>query len=898
MGHRNGIINRDILGMYVAQHLGCYNDNIERALPNYANCTQEPRCKCDFTNSGCLSDTAMTIELCKDICCNGATKFAFAGVEAGNQCFCGVATTNYKRWTPNELALPNTDCHVQCVGNPTESCGADYKINVYGCNVGCEIPGSLSANLVATPPLVVKLYDIGDTINFRCLEGSMLTGEPQIICQTGGGWSGAVPRCQDTVVPPPGTTCTQPIAGSNVFFSPRKSSYNIGDTVFFSCATRFQLNGGPTLRCQTGGVWGTIPTCTQSTACGPLTGLDPNAIPSTLANDIGTTVTFTCAEGFVMLAGTNPSKVCGATGWTGPNPVCQTVTCSKPQVPDRTTYSPIKDTYASGDIITIQCELGYRPSGPTEVTCTNAGQWSDIVLQCTGIICDPLPTYPNVIPSTMETTFATSVSFRCETGYNMTSNQIPYRTCHTDGWVGPLPECSVIECGAVPQYPNADASTTGVVYRTLVSYTCRTGYRTIDRNPVIKTCQTSGNWEPPDAVNCQIVDCGTLPSYANAFPSESATFYGTVVTYKCHPGFALTGNIIVSKRCTEQGTWTGPNPVCEPTVCSPLPLYPFAVPSTTSTAVNTEVLFTCRPGAMVTGSSPKLTCQADGKWNGTVPDCIEINECASAPCKNGAPCVDLLNKYVCNCSPGFSGTNCETIGGGSGGGNATSCNAVPVFDHAIPSNTTMTEVSTTITYECEVGYQHNGNSPYKQCLPTGIWDGQSPLCLPVNCGTPEVPPYLSIGTAQDFTFGQTITYMCTDRTKSPSPYATIMCESTKLWSKPPPAQCLVTTVTNPPEVTPTSNMIVPGGDGNTTVPTGGIDGNSGGTGGINTSGGLPVSIWIVILIILIALGMFLLGIILVRRQHEDAKGDMASLKRAVEVEVNYTAPPRTQITVL
>ena len=113
----------------VAQHLGCYNDNFERALPNYQNCAQDPRCKCDFTNTGCINDK-MTVELCKDVCCNGAVKYTFYGVEAGTQCFCGLSTAQYNQWGQ----LDNADCHTQCAGNTGESCGGDYKINVYGCS--------------------------------------------------------------------------------------------------------------------------------------------------------------------------------------------------------------------------------------------------------------------------------------------------------------------------------------------------------------------------------------------------------------------------------------------------------------------------------------------------------------------------------------------------------------------------------------------------------------------------------------------------------------------------------------------------------------------------------------------------------------------------------------------
>ena len=37
-----------------------------------------------------------------------------------------------------------------------------------------------------------------------------------------------------------------------------------------------------------------------------------------------------------------------------------------------------------------------------------------------------------------------------------------------------------------------------------------------------------------------------------------------------------------------------------------------------------------------------------------------IDECTSAPCKNGADCVDLVDMYDCECLPGYGGANCQT----------------------------------------------------------------------------------------------------------------------------------------------------------------------------------------------------------------------------------------------
>ena len=36
----------------------------------------------------------------------------------------------------------------------------------------------------------------------------------------------------------------------------------------------------------------------------------------------------------------------------------------------------------------------------------------------------------------------------------------------------------------------------------------------------------------------------------------------------------------------------------------------------------------------------------------------DIDECNSAPCQNGATCVDHVNRYSCSCAAGYAGTNC------------------------------------------------------------------------------------------------------------------------------------------------------------------------------------------------------------------------------------------------
>jgi len=39
---------------------------------------------------------------------------------------------------------------------------------------------------------------------------------------------------------------------------------------------------------------------------------------------------------------------------------------------------------------------------------------------------------------------------------------------------------------------------------------------------------------------------------------------------------------------------------------------------------------------------------------------LDINECSSNPCQNGATCIEGINAFTCTCSPGYAGTTCET----------------------------------------------------------------------------------------------------------------------------------------------------------------------------------------------------------------------------------------------
>ena len=46
--------------------------------------------------------------------------------------------------------------------------------------------------------------------------------------------------------------------------------------------------------------------------------------------------------------------------------------------------------------------------------------------------------------------------------------------------------------------------------------------------------------------------------------------------------------------------------------------------------------------------------------NVNIVSLLEIDECKSNPCLNGATCHDHMNGYVCSCSVEYNGPHCET----------------------------------------------------------------------------------------------------------------------------------------------------------------------------------------------------------------------------------------------
>ncbi|KAJ7087734.1 WSC domain-containing protein [Mycena epipterygia] len=70
------------------------------------------------------SSSVLTPALCQNACT--AKGFSVAGVENGNECYCGNA---YVGGAPTNAT--SADCSVRCAGDPSINCGGGYRITLY-----------------------------------------------------------------------------------------------------------------------------------------------------------------------------------------------------------------------------------------------------------------------------------------------------------------------------------------------------------------------------------------------------------------------------------------------------------------------------------------------------------------------------------------------------------------------------------------------------------------------------------------------------------------------------------------------------------------------------------------------------------------------------------------------
>lgn len=115
----------------------------------------------------------------------------------------------------------------------------------------------------------------------------------------------------------------------------------------------------------------------------------------------------------------------------------------------------------------------------------------------------------------------------------------------------------VVDCDdpGTPLNGNRQLNTT--TFASTVEYSCNDGYELVGTQQ--RTCGATGQWSGRVPI-CTPTDCGDPGRPTNGDRVLSDTSLGSQVLYICNPGFELSGS--QRRVCEASSSWSGSLPVC------------------------------------------------------------------------------------------------------------------------------------------------------------------------------------------------------------------------------------------------------------------------------------------------------------------------------------------------
>ena len=512
---------------------------------------------------------------------------------------------------------------------------------------------------------------------FACDAGYVLNGDASSTCQADGNWSTPAPTCDLVSC---GSAPSAPANGSS-----NGSGTTFGSSVTYACDAGYTLTGSDTTLCQADGNWSDpAPTCVI-VDCGAAPGAPTNGSSGgDTTTTFGSTVTYSCDSGYDPVGAT--STTCGSDGnWTEAAPTCAPVDCGAFTAPTNGAVSQPDTTF--GQTATFSCNNGYVLNGSTSATCQADGNWDSAAPTCDLVDCGAAPmSSPDGTSSGSGTTFGSTVTYSCNTGYDLVGSTST--TCQANGtWSDAAPACNIVDCDTAPAAPTngsigGDTTTT---FGSTVTYSCDTGYNAVGATS--SSCGSDGMWTEP-APTCAAVDCGGLSQPTNGTMNQPGTTFGSAATtFTCDAGYDLNGASSVT--CLDTGSWSASEPTCDPVDCMAAPVAPTngTAGGDTTTTFGSTVTYMCNMGYTLNGAS-STTCDTDAMWSDPAPTC-DIVDCMAAPAAptNGSSDAGSQGTvfgetvtYACDTGyelVGSTTTTCQATGSWSNA--APVCNLLPTY---------------------------------------------------------------------------------------------------------------------------------------------------------------------------------------------------------------------------
>lgn len=608
------------------------------------------------------------------------------------------------------------------------------------------------------------------------------------------------------------TRCPQLSAPKNGMLDP--CSNLPGQICRFSCTTGYVLGGASIRKCNNDGSWtGEQTNCTVVTC--PALQSPPNGerlgCTGTVTEIYNTICRFSCHSGYKIFGST--TRTCRESGsWSGQEFHCEAINCSQLVTPPRAVLLTVPCTRTYGSSCSFSCQSGFASSiGNVTRTCMASGQWSGNDIICTDV---QSPTFGDSCPGSPLLEYAERKEFSALVNWTepvatdnsgvtptVTSNHHSPKRFNEGSHLiiytavdlsGNSVTCSftinvaVINCTSLRVDPGGPLrmSSCGNNYGAHCNFSCATGYRI--NGSLTLMCIAPGE-KPPGFWNnamprCEVIRCPSLPTPTNGTKhgcvGGSSERYGTVCGFSCDLGFSFRGSS--SRRCLENGSWSGSIAYCQEIRCSALVLPINGAVSPASCLLGAVYGQTCgftcpNTGYVQQGTSARV-CGSDGEWTGandticrdnTAPSfnntCPEnmvftVPECSSSALVSWTePFATDNSNHVVISYPSLRPPVNLSIGvyyfhysAADGEGNRVNCTFIvqiarqsclvltPPLHGTITSLSCGSSFGSQANMSCNRGYQLAG-SRVRSCQENGRWSGNTTRCIIVKCPPIETP---------------------------------------------------------------------------------------------------------------------------------------------------------------
>ncbi|XP_045205733.2 CUB and sushi domain-containing protein 3-like [Mercenaria mercenaria] len=679
-------------------------------------------------------------------------------------------------WTESEPYCKPRDCgnFPELVNGYVSTNSTIYNTTVnFFCITGYEVSGNASmfcdhTPAWSSPPPVCVIIDCGaptylENGNVSALEGTTyqkwatyscnsgydLMGSSSRQCLINKIWSDAQPFCS-----PKDCGLLGPPVNGNIDMT----NTTVGNTVTYSCGIGFILHGDSKRECLHSGFWnGSNPTC-KVADCGQLNIPFQGSVIAS-GSTYGKTGVFSCNVGY-ELQGHNFTECQASGSWSNPEPSCSLIDCGELPPIDGGVYLFNGTTY--GEILTAECNVGYDLHGSSLRQCQSSGNWSGSTATCTIKDCGPLQNPVDGSVLALATSYGTSVTYSCKTGYSLTGGDT--RVCQADGfWSGTPPTCQIKDCQTLPPPDNGKIYIPKTTYGSYALYICDEEYHIVGSNN--RRCMSDGIWSDQEPV-CELTDCGNLTAPLFGEVTFNSTFYKDQASFICYTGYELIGDDVVT--CQSDNTWSGSDHVCVLKDCGFLDSPENGIATATAATYGTIETFTCNEGFELIGDDI-LVCTANGTWNGTVPICL-IKDCGDLlPPSNGDIFVNKTtfgSEALYSCRNGFTLNGVENrtcLSNATWSESDPFCKIKDCGTPSAPENGRVTFYNTTYSSECvfscNTGYYFKGFN-LSVCSESGTWNNSGVECIIKDCGNLSLPPngVLDINST---TYGSAALFSCT-----------------------------------------------------------------------------------------------------------------------------------------